>query len=92
VAATARFAIAESLTNALKHGDLGTPVAVEEDWSQGYRLRVVNAVSACPSPAVPAGHGLLGMTERVTELGGTVRSEPLDGRWVVEVSIPAGTG
>lgn len=92
VAATARFAIAESLTNALKHGDLGTPVAVEEDWSQGYRLRVVNAVSACPSPAVPSGHGLLGMTERVTELGGTVRSEPLDGRWVVEVSIPAGTG
>jgi signal transduction histidine kinase len=32
------------------------------------------------------------MTERVNELGGTVRSEPLDGRWVVEVSIPAGTG
>jgi signal transduction histidine kinase len=89
--ATARFAIAESLTNALKHGDLGAPVAVEEDWQRGYRLRVVNGLGPRRSGAVHSGHGLLGMTERVAELGGTVRSEPHDGRWVVEVSIPAGT-
>lgn len=91
VVATARFAIAESLTNALKHGDLGAPVAVEEDWQRGYRLRVVNGLGPRRSDAVHSGHGLLGMTERVAELGGTVRSEPRDGRWVVEVSIPAGT-
>jgi signal transduction histidine kinase len=91
VVATARFAIAESLTNALKHGDLSTPVAVDEDWHQGYRLRVVNGLGPRRADAVHSGHGLLGMTQRVAELGGTVRSERHDGRWVVEVSIPAGT-
>jgi signal transduction histidine kinase len=90
VASAARFALAESLTNALKHGDLGWPVAIVEDWRDGYRLRVDNAVKSTPAPGGGSGHGLLGMSERVTEVGGTVRSGRQDGRWVVEVSIPAG--
>jgi signal transduction histidine kinase len=88
---TARFALAEALTNALKHGDLARPVAVEEDWTDGYRLRVVNDVP--PTQAAGAGpdegHGLLGMAERVAELGGRVRAGESSGRWVTEVTIPS---
>ncbi len=95
VLVTARFALAESLTNALKHGDLARPVAIQEDWTDGYRLRVVNdlprqrpsADRAAGHPAV-AGHGLLGMTERVAELGGRVTAGESAGRWVTEVTIP----
>ena len=90
VLAAARLALAESLTNALKHGDLARPVAVEEDWTDGYRLRVVNAVPPGPASNRTAGggHGLLGMTERVTQLGGRVLSGESSGRWVTEVTIP----
>ena len=46
LAVTAQRLLAESLTNALKHGDLGHPVEVEEDWRDGYRLVVRNRVRA----------------------------------------------
>jgi signal transduction histidine kinase len=90
VVATARFALSESLTNALKHGDLAQPVAVEEDWTDGYRLRVVNDVPtrAPVDPASSEGHGLRGMTERVAQLGGRVLAGESSGRWVTEVTIP----
>jgi signal transduction histidine kinase len=89
---TARLALAEALTNALKHGDLARPVVVEEDWTDGYRLKVVNTVVAGRPTAAPdragVGHGLRGMTERVTELGGRVTARAEGARWVTEVSIP----
>ena len=44
LAVTAQRLLAESLTNALKHGDLSHPVEVEEDWRDGYRLVVRNRV------------------------------------------------
>ncbi len=90
ILAAARLALAESLTNALKHGDLARPVAVEEDWTDGYRLRVVNAVPprAPASSAASDGHGLRGMTERVAQLGGRVLAGESSGRWVTEVTIP----
>jgi len=90
---TARLALAESLTNALKHGDLARPVAVEEDWTDGYRLRVANDVAPHQrGDELPhGGHGLLGMTERVTELGGRVTTASKTRRWVTEVVIPGGS-
>ncbi len=90
VLVTARFALAESLTNALKHGDLTRPVAVQEDWTDGYHLRVVNDVpERAPADQEPTdGHGLLGMTERVRQVGGRVRAGRRSGRWVTEVTIP----
>jgi signal transduction histidine kinase len=89
VAATARFAIAESLTNALKHGDLTRPVEVAEDWRDGYRLRVANAVAT--EDLQGQGHGLLGMAERVAVVGGTLTAERRGDQWVVEAHVPAGT-
>jgi len=90
VLVTARLAFAESLTNALKHGDLAKPVAVREDWTGGYRLRVVNALRPRAATDHPTneGHGLLGMTERVAHLGGRVLAGESSGRWVTEVTIP----
>ena len=74
---------------------LARPVAVQEDWTDGYRLRVVNDVPpqgaaehrSTGHPAVE-GHGLLGMTERVAELGGRVSAGESGGRWITEVTIP----
>jgi signal transduction histidine kinase len=86
---TARLALAESLTNALKHGDLARPVAVHEDWTDGYRLRVANDVAPRSTDRTATeGHGLLGMTERVAQLGGRVLTGESSGRWVTEVTIP----
>jgi signal transduction histidine kinase len=82
--------LAESLTNALKHGDLTSPVYVEEDWRDGYRLRVANATPGRPSPG-PAGpepgHGLLGMAERMKLVGGTLRAGRDGDQWVVEAGV-----
>ncbi len=82
--------LAESLTNALKHGDLSWPVHVEEDWRDGYRLRVANATcgpptaeSATPEP----GHGLLGMAERMKLVGGALRAGRDGDQWVVEAEV-----
>jgi signal transduction histidine kinase len=92
VLVTARLALAEALTNALKHGDLTRSVTVHEDWTAGYRLRVVNTVAVRrhgpTSPGAGDGHGLRGMTERVSELGGGVAAGLDADRWVIEVTIP----
>jgi signal transduction histidine kinase len=87
VVLVARFALAESLTNALKHGDLAQPVEVVEDWREGYRVRVSNA--ACLASAETGqGHGLLGMAERVALVGGTLTADRHGDRWVVEAHVP----
>ena len=82
--------LAESLTNALKHGDLTSPVYVAEDWRDGYRLRVANAIPGPPSPesAGPEpGHGLLGMAERMKLVGGALRAGRDGDQWVVEAEV-----
>lgn len=84
---TAHRLLSEALTNALKHGDLDAPVEVRQDWSEGYRLRVVNSLSDREG-SVGAGHGIIGMRERATLAGGTVTSSHSDGRWVVAAYLP----
>lgn len=96
-AVVARRVLAESLTNALKHGDLDEPVRVDEMWAGDYRLVVRNAVLGPPAgaPGGPGGrpdegHGVRGMAERVAQVGGdlTAGMEP-DGRhWRVTVTLP----
>jgi signal transduction histidine kinase len=83
---TRRGVLTESLTNALKHGDLAQPVEVVEDWSEGYRLRVSNAASGRSGSG--RGHGLLGMAERVALVGGTLTADFRGDRWVVEARVP----
>ena len=86
---TRRGVLTESLTNALKHGDLAQPVEVVEDWSEGYRLRVSNAANERHGSR--QGHGLLGMAERVALVGGTLTADLRGDRWVVEARVPGGS-
>lgn len=68
---TAYRVLSESLTNALKHGDVSQPVRVEQIWgAQGYFLTVVNAVVPGAPPGEGTRHGIIGMTERVSVAGG----------------------
>ena len=89
IALSAHRLLGESLTNALKHGDLSEPVLVEQDWRDGYRLRVTNRVRASAQPTGDTGHGLVGMAERASVAGGTFTAGVQEGRWVVQVQIPA---
>ena len=87
LAVAAQRLLAESLTNALKHGDLAHPVDVEEDWRDGYRLEVRNRVRAS-SGALGTGHGLAGMRDRVTTAGGAFEAGASDGTWTVRAELP----
>lgn len=82
--------LGESLTNALKHGDLAHPVVVDEDWREGYRLEVRNRLrgSVRLSPT-GTGHGLAGMRERTARGGGTLTAGPEGDDWVVTAELPA---
>jgi signal transduction histidine kinase len=104
IALTAHRLLGESLTNALKHGDLASPVQVEQDWTDGYRLTVTNRLRQDDQPSVAAedrvppesdtsrerstGHGLVGMSERTTVAGGTFRAGHDAGSWVLRAHIP----
>jgi signal transduction histidine kinase len=82
--------VQESLTNVLKHSG-----------SRRAAVRIVGADNAIitvvedPGPprrtdALPGGHGLIGMRERVEMYGGSLHAgTATGGRWVVEARIPA---
>ncbi|MEV0644140.1 sensor histidine kinase [Phytomonospora sp. NPDC050363] len=83
--------VQESLTNARKHAP-GAAVDVELDYAAdrlGLRVRD-NGPGPRPLPG-SAGHGLLGMRERVNSVGGRLRTGPAPaGGFMVEASIPVG--
>jgi signal transduction histidine kinase len=87
LAVAAQRLLAESLTNALKHGDLDHPVEVEEDWRDGYRLVVRNRVRGS-SEAAGTGHGLAGMSDRVSMTGGTFEAGATGDLWTVRAVLP----
>ncbi|MEX1080324.1 MAG: histidine kinase [Homoserinimonas sp.] len=81
--------VQESLTNALRHGDPAEEVRVRFDWNKdGVVLTVTSSLPASPATASPAGHGLVGMRERATLVGGWLTAEPRQGLFVVTAGIP----
>ncbi|MET0521565.1 MAG: sensor histidine kinase, partial [Jiangellaceae bacterium] len=80
----------EALTNALRHARNASRVEIRVVEGEGrLRLRVTDDGQI--DPARPAGHGfgLLGMTERVQLLGGTLRAGPAPGGgWAVDAELP----
>lgn len=66
--------VQESLTNALRHGDRDSPVAVDFAWGMtGLTVAVRNRVGTLPmAPSASGGHGLAGMRERASLAGGSV--------------------
>lgn len=82
--------IQEALSNALRHAP-GSRVRVElHHFPRGLQLRVINSRPERPAPPSPgAGHGLLGMRERATMLGGTIMAAPTShGGFAVVAFLP----
>ncbi|BDH56678.1 sensor histidine kinase [Tsukamurella sp. PLM1] len=84
--------VQESLANAVKHAP-GARVSVSVRPGAAGRLGV--RVS-CPVPdgarRAPGGSGLAGMRARVESAGGTLTTGPVDGTWLVNATLPTGTG
>ncbi|MFE0509958.1 sensor histidine kinase [Streptomyces sp. NPDC058964] len=82
--------VQEALSNALRHAP-GSRVRVEvSHFSEGVHLGVINSRPRHPVPPSPGtGHGLLGMRERATMLGGHVTATPtLHGGFMVTAFLP----
>jgi len=92
----------EALTNIARYAP-GAAAAVTIRYALGSTVVTVAnsscpptqgaAAAAGPGPGLLAGagggHGLATMRERAQRVGGTARSGPRDGGWLVEVEVPA---
>ncbi|MEU6961461.1 sensor histidine kinase [Streptomyces chrestomyceticus] len=80
----------EALTNALRHARNASRVLIRVVAGTGrLRLRVTDDGQIDPARSVNHGFGLLGMTERVQLLGGTLRAGPApEGGWTVDAELP----
>ncbi|MET0734738.1 MAG: histidine kinase [Microbacterium sp.] len=85
----------EALTNALRHGD-GGPVSVRLSWlpadSAGRRapevqLEVRNRLRP-GDDSRHSGHGLIGMGERASLVGGRLNASAMEGEFVVAAIVP----
>ena len=80
----------EALTNALRHARNASRVEIRVVEGAGrLRLRVTDDGQIDPARSASHGFGLLGMTERVQLLGGTLRAGPTpEGGWTVDAELP----
>lgn len=80
----------EALTNALRHARNASRVEIRVVEGAGrLRLRVTDDGQIDPVRPATDGFGLLGMTERVQLLGGTLRAGPAPGGgWAVDAELP----
>ena len=82
--------VQEALTNCIKHAG-GATTTVRLTWSDdALGLRIADRGDGGPAPELEgAGHGLLGMRERVRPYGGDVRARPrAGGGYEVAARIP----
>jgi signal transduction histidine kinase len=79
----------ESLTNALRHGNGGAKVALTYG-DDALEIGVTNP-SETPGPAA-AGHGIVGMRERASLLGGSVLHQSMNGIFRIRARLPYGGG
>jgi signal transduction histidine kinase len=79
----------EALTNATRHG-AGSARIELAFGDAAVELRVINPVPADRSPGSGGGHGLVGMRERATLLGGDLDAERANGTFRVRAQIPYG--
>jgi signal transduction histidine kinase len=84
----------EALTNALRHSRNASRVEIRvAECAGGLRLRVTDDGQTDPVRSTSHGFGLLGMTERVELLGGTLRAGPApEGGWAVDAELPTEIG
>jgi signal transduction histidine kinase len=77
----------EALTNAARHGD--GSAEVELAFARGaLEIAVTNPLRAGYMPRPSGGHGVVGMRERATLLGGGLDAGARDGRFEVRARLP----
>jgi signal transduction histidine kinase len=79
----------ESLTNALRHGNGSAKIALTYA-GDALEIGVMNP-SPTPGPA-DVGHGIVGMRERASLLGGSLAFESMNGVFRVRARLPYGGG
>lgn len=80
--------VQEGLTNALRHaGKVPVTVRLAVRDSR-LALEMTNPIHGAAQPRAGGGHGLRGIRERVTILGGRMDAGADDGRWRVAVTLP----
>jgi signal transduction histidine kinase len=90
IEASAYFIVAEALTNVVKHAQ--AEHAEVRAFVQDGMLHVTVRDDGIGG-AEPGGHGLVGMSDRVTALGGRLRIEnPHDGGTLVAATLPLSVG
>ncbi len=79
----------EALSNAARHGT--GSVRIEMAFGEtGLELTVANPVLAAGRARSSGGHGLIGMRERATLLGGSLDAERVNGAFRVRAEVPYG--
>lgn len=78
----------EALTNATRHGRGSADVAVCFQPRQ-VEITVTNPTASNGSGPGPGGHGIVGMRERVTVLGGRLEVEARQGAFRVHAALPS---
>jgi signal transduction histidine kinase len=93
VGLTAYRIVQESLSNAGRHAPGAAVSVVVRQEPRSVLLKIRNGPSKTPGQptADGAGHGLVGMRERVALLGGSLEAGPeADGGFTVRATLPAG--
>ncbi|MGH3879241.1 MAG: sensor histidine kinase [Actinophytocola sp.] len=84
---TAYRIVQEALSNVVRHA-AGAPTTVDISVGGELTVEVVNARPAHPTTRDGEGHGLVGLRERATLLGGTFEVDQPDGGWRVRATLP----
>ena len=81
--------VQEALSNALRHAP-GAPIAITcARGGSAIDLAVTNGPAALPSVPGEPGHGIVGMRERATGVGGSLDAGPtVDGGYAVRATLP----
>ncbi len=79
----------EALTNAARHGTGRARIELEYSPA-ALEVSVTNPIVAGGSRSSKGGHGLVGMRERTTLLGGNLDAERVNGTFRVHARIPYG--
>lgn len=83
--------VQEALTNVGKHAGAGARASVTLQWTADTVVVAVSDDGGGPGierPTLSTGHGLLGLRERVSVAGGTLRTGPTAGGFSVTAVLP----
>src|SRR6201999_4073158 len=87
VGLTAYRIVQEALANAARHAPDGPVSVIARDLSDRIEITVRNPLPLSVGSSA-GGHGLAGMRERATLLGGTLSAGPDDGDFAVRAVLP----